>query len=171
MAPEHKNSPLMIAPAKSMIYKDPLGAVLIMSPWNYPVNLAIVPLVGAIAGGNTVLLKVSRHSAATAELLSRLLPKYLDPATFRVEGRGGASFITEVIKHHWDHIFFTGSVSVGRIVARAAAEWLTPVTLELGGKNPCFVDRDVDVKLAAKRIGWGNVFSSGFFFLVPRSQY
>lgn len=144
-----------------------------MSPWNYPVNLALVPLMGAIAGGNTVLLKVSAHSGSTAETLKKLLDKYMDPLAIRVEGKQGAKMITKLLEQKWDHIFFTGSVSVGRIVYQAAAKNLTKCTLELGGKNPCIVDKNVDIDLAAKRIGIIKQFSktlSIFKFFILNSM-
>lgn len=148
-------------PATSWIYPDPLGVVLIMSPWNYPINLAMVPLLGAIAGGNTVFLKLSRHSSNTGAVLEKLVLKYLDCSCIAVESEGGRDMITKLLEPKWNHVFFTGSVKVGKIVYQAAAKHLTPVTLELGGKNPCIVDKDVDLDLAARRIAWGKFFNAG----------
>jgi acyl-CoA reductase-like NAD-dependent aldehyde dehydrogenase len=159
--PEKVYTPVAAQPAQSFVYHDPKGVVLIMSPWNYPVNLALVPLAGAITAGNAALLKLSRHSANVARVVGGLLPKYMDNECIRVENEGGADMITALIKEKWDHIFFTGSVSVGRIVYQAAAQHLTPVTLELGGKNPCILDKDTDIELSARRICWGKFFNAG----------
>eukprot|EP00164_Ancoracysta_twista_P003785 GFYU01005073.1.p1 GENE.GFYU01005073.1~~GFYU01005073.1.p1 ORF type:complete len:571 (+),score=152.62 GFYU01005073.1:112-1713(+) len=161
MKPEMKYTTLGAQPALSYIHNDPVGTVLVMSPWNYPINLALVPLMGAIAGGNCCFLKVSRHSPHSAEVMCRLIPQYLDMACIACEGAGGAAYITELIKHQWDHIFFTGSVNVGQIIYEAASKHLTPCTLELGGKNPCIVDSTADIELAAKRIAWGKWFNCG----------
>ncbi|EFA75481.1 aldehyde dehydrogenase [Heterostelium album PN500] len=159
--PEKVYSPIHFKPSTSHIIKDPLGVALIISPWNYPVNLALVPLIGAIAGGNCALLKLSRHSASTGELMFRLLNKYMDTDCFSFDYEGGAQYITDLLEFKWDHIFFTGSVNVGRIVYQAAAKFLTPVTLELGGKNPCIVDKNINMKLAAKKIVWGKCWNAG----------
>jgi len=161
MEPESVSTNLACIPASSWIFKDPLGTVLIMSPWNYPVNLALVPLIGAIAGGNTVFLKFSRHSSNTGSTLEKLIMKYMDKRCIVAESDGGQPMITRLCEEQWDHVFFTGSVNVGKIVYQAAAKYLTPVTLELGGKNPCIVDKDVDINLAAKRIAWGKFFNCG----------
>lgn len=161
MSPEKVGMSLASFPAANYIYKDPLGVVLVAAPWNFPVNLAIVPLMGAIAAGNTVFLKLSRHSSQTARTLEKLIPEYLDMRAVAVEADGGAAFITALLKEKYDHIFFTGSVAVGKIVYEAAAKHLTPVTLELGGKNPCIVDRSADIALAAKRIAWAKFFNCG----------
>ncbi|KYR01862.1 aldehyde dehydrogenase [Tieghemostelium lacteum] len=154
-------TPIHCKPASSYILREPLGVVLIMSPWNYPVNLALTPLIGAIAGGNCALLKLSRHSRNVGELLYKLLNQYMDVECFSFDWEGGREYISDLLTFKWDHIFFTGSVDVGRIVYQAAAKFLTPVTLELGGKNPCIVDKDVDIKLAAKRIMWGKCWNAG----------
>ncbi|EGC36848.1 aldehyde dehydrogenase [Dictyostelium purpureum] len=154
-------SPIHFKPGSSYILKEPLGVVLIMSPWNYPVNLALVPLIGAIAGGNCALVKLSRHSYNVSKLLYELLTKYMDPECFVFDYEGGAQYITELLEYKWDHIFFTGSVKVGKIVYAAAAKYLTPVTLELGGKNPCIVDKDTDIKFTARRLIWGKCWNAG----------
>ncbi|EGG16246.1 aldehyde dehydrogenase [Cavenderia fasciculata] len=159
--PEKVYTPVGMKPATSHIVKDPLGVVLIISPWNYPVNLALVPLIGAIAAGNCAHVKLSRHSASTGELLHRLLTQYMDKEAFTFDWEGGAQYITDLIEVKWDHIFFTGSVNVGRIVYQAAAKFLTPVTLELGGKNPCIVDKEANLKLAATKIVWGKCWNAG----------
>eukprot|EP01133_Synstelium_polycarpum_P012930 gene12930-15197_t len=159
--PEKVYSPIHFKPSTSYVHKDPLGVALIISPWNYPVNLALVPLIGAIAAGNCALVKLSRHSVAVGTLLHRLLVQYMDPEAFSFDFEGGAQYITDLLEVKWDHIFFTGSVAVGRIVYQAAAKFLTPVTLELGGKNPCIVDKDINLKLAAKKIIWGKCWNAG----------
>jgi acyl-CoA reductase-like NAD-dependent aldehyde dehydrogenase len=135
--------------------------VLIVSPWNYPCNLALVPLIGALAAGNTVFLKVSAYAANTANTLVELIPRYLDTSCVVMEGCGGRHVIKQLLLNKWDHIFFTGSVSVGRIIGEAAGRNLTPCTLELGGKNPCIVDDTIDLRLAARRIAWGKFFNTG----------
>ncbi|GAM21281.1 hypothetical protein SAMD00019534_044560 [Acytostelium subglobosum LB1] len=154
-------SPLHFKPSSSHVLKDPLGVVLIMSPWNYPVNLALIPFAGAIAAGNCALLKLSRHSGNVAQLLHSLLIKYMDNECFAFDSEGGAPYITELLEYKWDHIFFTGSVAVGRIVYQSAAKFLTTVTLELGGKNPCIIHQDANVKLAAKKLVWGKCWNAG----------
>ncbi|PRP88750.1 aldehyde dehydrogenase [Planoprotostelium fungivorum] len=161
LSPQSVSTPISIHPASSELYAEPKGTVLIMSPWNYPINLAIVPLIGAIAGGNTVLLKLSRHSINTSLTLHDLLPRYLDGRAYAIESTGGASLITKLISYKWDHIFFTGSCSVGKLVYQAAALHMTTVTLELGGKNPCIVDSNIDLDLTARRIAWGKFFNCG----------
>jgi acyl-CoA reductase-like NAD-dependent aldehyde dehydrogenase len=161
MTPESVNTNLAALPACSYIYKDPVGVVLVISPWNYPINLALVPLIGAISAGNAVLLKASRHSVNTGRILEKLIPQYVDNTCIAVESDGGAEMITKLIEEKWDHIFFTGSVDVGKVVYAAAAKHLTPVTLELGGKNPCIVDKEVDIDFAAKKIAWGKFWNCG----------
>lgn len=138
----------------------PLGVVCIMTPWNYPVSLLLIPLVSAIAAGNCCLLKPSELAPETASVLKQLLEAYLDTAAIAVF-LGGVPETTVLLKQKFDHIFFTGSSRVGKIVMQAAAEHLTPVTLELGGKSPCIVDRDVSLKLAARRIVFGKLMNSG----------
>jgi acyl-CoA reductase-like NAD-dependent aldehyde dehydrogenase len=176
MAPQRVRTKLGTAPASSSVTPSPKGVVLIMSPWNYPVNLALVPLAGAIAAGNSVFLKVSRHSSNVARVLCDLIPRYLDTRTVAVEGAGGASLITELLRLQWDHIFFTGSVSVGKVVAAAAARTLCPVTLELGGKNPCYIGDVRDLRHAMKRIVWGKFWNASQtcigidYLLVPRHR-
>eukprot|EP01135_Chromosphaera_perkinsii_P002153 Nk52_evm87s217 gene=Nk52_evmTU87s217 len=154
-------TPIALKPSSSKISYEPLGVVLICSPWNYPVNLAIVPLIGAIAAGNCVFLKLSRHAPESSRMLLNLLPMYMDTETLAIDSEGGASYITELISHKWDHIFFTGSVSVGRIVYQAAAKHLTPCTLELGGKNPAIIDKTANLKVVCKRIAWAKFFNCG----------
>jgi aldehyde dehydrogenase (NAD+) len=166
-------TPVMLQPGRSWIVPEPLGVVLVIAPWNYPVQLLLSPLVGALAAGNAVLLKPSEISASTSALLARLLPAYLDPAAVGVV-EGGPRETEELLEHRFDHIFYTGNGRVARVILRAAAEHLTPVTLELGGKSPCLVDRTADLALTARRIAWGKFVNAGQtcvapdYVLVPR---
>lgn len=166
LAPEKVSTPLHSQLGKSLIYREPLGVVLVIAPWNYPLQLALLPMAGAIAAGNCVLLKPSEISAHTSQLLGELVPRYLDPECVAVV-EGGVAETTALLEERFDHVFFTGSTSVGRIVYQAAARHLTPVTLELGGKSPCLVDRDVDLEVAARRIVWGKFFNAGQTCVAP----
>ncbi|KAG0291612.1 aldehyde dehydrogenase 3, member A2 [Dissophora globulifera] len=148
------------------IRKDPLGLVLIIGAWNYPLNLLLAPAVGAIAAGNTVLLKPSEVAANTAALLTKLLPSYLDQRCYRIVN-GAAAETTLLLEHKFDHIFYTGSGAVGKIIMGAAAKQLTPVTLELGGKSPAFIARDVDVAVTARRLSFGKFFNCGQTCIAP----
>ena len=146
-------------PSRSEVHADPYGVVLILSPWNYPVNLALTPLVGAIAAGNCVVLKCSRNSAHTSELLQKLLGEAF-PQSY-VCCLDASSDYDEVLKQKYDYIFFTGSPRVGKTVMKAASENLIPVSLELGGKSPCIVDETANLPLAVKRIVWGKFLNAG----------
>ncbi|KAF9960571.1 aldehyde dehydrogenase 3, member A2 [Modicella reniformis] len=148
------------------IRKDPLGVVLIIGAWNYPLNLLLAPAVGAIAAGNTVVLKPSEIAPNTAMVLSSLLPTYLDQRAYRIIN-GAVDETSLLLEQKFDHIFFTGSGSVGKIIMGAAAKQLTPVTLELGGKSPAFVARDVDIAIAARRLIWGKFFNCGQTCIAP----
>jgi acyl-CoA reductase-like NAD-dependent aldehyde dehydrogenase len=145
---------------------EPLGTVLVIGTWNYPFNTAICPLIGAIGGGNTVALKLSEIAEHTATLLTDLIPRYLDQDVCRVVN-GSVDVATELLKLRWDHIFYTGNTQVGKIIAKAAAEYLTTCTLELGGKSPCIIDRNVDLVLAAKRIAYGKLLNCGQTCVAP----
>ncbi|MBL4745150.1 MAG: aldehyde dehydrogenase [Flavobacteriaceae bacterium] len=153
-------------PSYSKIYKDPLGKVLIIAPWNYPFQLALAPVIGAIAAGNTVVLKPSELASNTASLVQRIISTVFDQSHVAVI-EGGVETSQFLLKQRWDFIFFTGSVAVGKIVAKAAAAHLTPVTLELGGKNPCIIDETTDLKLAAKRLVWGKFLNAGQTCIAP----
>lgn len=142
------------------IRKDPFGVVLIIGPWNYPVHLLLIPLVGAIAAGNCSILKPSEVSTSTEKLMSELLPRYLDQDCFAVVC-GGPQETTQLLESKFDYIFFTGSPNVGKIIMTAAAKQLTPVTLELGGKNPCIIDNGCDPKTTANRVIWSHFFNAG----------
>ncbi|XP_074120013.1 aldehyde dehydrogenase, dimeric NADP-preferring [Sminthopsis crassicaudata] len=148
------------------IHSEPLGVVLVIGAWNYPFNLSIQPMVGAIAAGNAVVLKPSEVSEKTALLCAELLPQYLDKDLFPVIN-GGVPETTELLKEKFDHILYTGSTGVGKIVMTAAAKHLTPVTLELGGKSPCYVDKDCDLDVACRRIAWGKFMNCGQTCVAP----
>jgi aldehyde dehydrogenase (NAD+) len=166
MAPERASIPLFAQPGKCSIYRDALGVVLIFAPWNYPLQLALVPLIGAIAGGNCVVLKPSEVAPATSRLLAEVLTQYLDGDCVQI-AEGGPEVATELLAERFDHIFYTGNGTVGRIVLQAAVKHLTPVTLELGGKSPCIVDRSADLDVAARRIVWGKFMNAGQTCVAP----
>jgi aldehyde dehydrogenase (NAD+) len=166
MRPTKVSTPLSNQPGHSKVVHEPLGVVLIMAPWNYPFNLTLTPLIGAIAAGNCAALKPSEVSAHTSALLARLIPAYLDSDAFAVF-EGGPDISTELLEQRFDHIFFTGSEKIGRIVMTAAARHLTPVTLELGGKSPCIIAADSDLELAARRVAWGKYLNAGQTCIAP----
>jgi aldehyde dehydrogenase (NAD+) len=166
MKPEKVATPMPLQPGKSLIVREPLGVVLVISAWNYPIALAITPLAGALAAGNCALLKPSEVAPKTSALLAELLPKYLDSSALEVI-EGGVPETTELLAQRFDHIFYTGSTNVGKIVMAAAAKHLTPVTLELGGKSPCIIDRDVDLAVAARRVAWGKFYTTGQTCIAP----
>ena len=153
-------------PSSAKIYSEPYGTVLIIAPWNYPFQLAISPLIGAIAAGNTIVLKPSELTPHTSTILREIIEAVFDERHVAVI-EGGVPVAQELLTLRWDYIFFTGSVNVGRIVAKAAAEFITPVTLELGGKSPCVVDDSASIKLAAKRIAWGKFINGGQTCIAP----
>jgi aldehyde dehydrogenase (NAD+) len=155
--------PLM---GRSFVVRDPLGVVLIIAPWNYPVGLLLSPLVGAIAAGNAVVLKPSEVTAHTSAILAERLPKYLDTDAIALV-EGGVPETSALLEQRFDHIMYTGNGSVGRIVMAAAAKHLTPVTLELGGKSPCIVDRSADIAVTARRIAWGKFLNAGQTCIAP----
>lgn len=166
MKPEPVRTPLITQPGSSWIHKEPLGVVLIIAPWNYPFQLAISPLLGAIAAGNCAVVKPSEVSAATSAVITQWLPHYVDPDCIQVVP-GGVPETTALLAETFDHIFYTGNGAVARIVMAAAAKNLTPVTLELGGKSPCIVDKRVDLRTAARRIVWGKFFNAGQTCVAP----
>ncbi len=157
---------LLNFPSSDFIFKEPYGTVLIIAPWNYPYQLALAPLIGAVAAGNTVVLKPSELTPNTSALLSKII-KHVFPPEFVTVIEGGVDTSTQLLNQVWDYIFFTGSVGVGKIVAKAAAPNLTPITLELGGKNPCIIDKSANLKLAAKRIVWGKFVNAGQTCIAP----
>ena len=157
---------LLNFPSKDYIYKEPYGKVLIIAPWNYPFQLALCPLISAFAAGNQVVLKPSELTPKTSEIIAKIISKVFHKNDVNVI-EGGIEVSQQLLSERWDYIFFTGSVAVGKIVAKAAAENLTPVTLELGGKNPCIIDETANLKLAAKRIVWGKFINAGQTCIAP----
>lgn len=166
LRPRRVSVPGALLPARAFTVLEPLGVVLIIAPWNYPVQLLFGPLVGALAAGNAVVLKPSELAPATSAVIARLVPEYLDRRAVAVV-EGGVTETTELLAERWDHIFFTGNARVGRIVASAAAEHLTPTTLELGGKSPVYVDDSTDIVAAARRIAWGKFMNAGQTCVAP----
>lgn len=170
MKPNRKQTPLVLWPAVSKTYSEPLGTVLIIGPWNYPFSLICTPLIGAIAAGNCAILKPSELTTHTAQIIAQLVEKYFDKQFIRVV-QGGIPETTALLNLKFDHIFFTGSTSVGKIVMQAAAKNLVPVTLELGGKSPVIVHEDADLDLAARRIVWGKFYNAGQTCVAPDYLY
>jgi aldehyde dehydrogenase (NAD+) len=161
MRPEDYSSTWSFFGSKAKVVKEPLGTILIIGAWNVPLLVCLEPLMGAISAGNCAVLKPSELTPNLSALFADLFPKYLDPACFKVYN-GGPEIATELLKQKWDHIFYTGNGTVARIIMRAAAEHLTPVTLELGGKSPAIVDLDtIDVNNFAKRLFFGKIFNNG----------
>lgn len=164
--PKHVFPAFLNFPSSSKIYKEPYGTVLIIAPWNYPYQLALAPLIGAIAAGNTVVLKPSELTPRTSKVLKEIIEAVFDPQLVAVV-EGGVDVSSALLEERWDYIFFTGSVQVGKIIAKAAAKFLTPITLELGGKNPCIIDDTASISLAAKRIVWGKCINGGQTCIAP----
>ncbi|MFT5942668.1 MAG: aldehyde dehydrogenase (NAD+) [Sediminicola sp.] len=164
--PKSVSSSWLNFPSTDKIYKEPFGTILIIAPWNYPFQLALLPLVAAVAAGNTVVVKPSEATPNTSKIIKSILD-----AVFPIEHvaviEGGVKESQELLKERWDYIFFTGSTRVGQIVYESAAKHLTPVTLELGGKNPCIVDESSSLDLAAKRICWGKFLNAGQTCIAP----
>ncbi|KAH8082835.1 aldehyde dehydrogenase [Cristinia sonorae] len=148
------------------VIKDPKGTVLVIVPFNLPVMLSFIPLMGAIAAGNTVLVKPSELAPATSQLLAELIAKYLDPDVVRVV-QGGVEETSKILELQWDHIVYTGGPRVARIISAAAAKHLTPLTLELGGKSPVIIDPKSDLRLAARRIWWAKLVNAGQICVAP----
>ena len=159
---------LLSMSSTSHIMPQPKGVCLIIAPWNYPFLLVIAPMIAAIAAGNTVILKPAEHTRATAELINELIPRYFAPEVARVVLGKGAVVIPNMMKQfRFDHVFYTGGNAVGKEIARMAAEKLVPVTLELGGKNPCVVDSSANLKVAARRIIWSKLINAGQTCIAP----
>lgn len=157
---------LEVFPASARIYPEPLGVVLIIGAWNYPFDLVLSPLIGAIAAGNCAILKPSEIALHSSNLLAEIIPKYFDSGYIAVV-EGGVETNQQLLAEKFDHIFFTGGTAVGKIVMAAAAKHLTPVTLELGGKSPCIVDTDINIEHTARRIAWGKFFNAGQTCIAP----
>ena len=153
--PRRVPTPAIAQPGRSFVQPEPLGVALIIGAWNYPLQLIFAPLVPAIAAGNCAVLKPSEVTPATSALIAEMVPQYLDRRAFAVV-EGAVPETTALLERHFDHIFYTGGAAVGRIVMKAAAEHLTPVTLELGGKSPAIVDESADLASAARRLAWGK---------------
>jgi aldehyde dehydrogenase (NAD+) len=166
MRPRTVKTPLTLWPSNSKIHFDPLGVVLIIGPWNYPFQLLLAPLIGAIAAGNCAVLKPSELTPNTSQLLAKIIGSAFQPEFIAVV-EGGVEETTGLLEQEFDHIFFTGSTTVGRIVMQSSAKNLVPVTLELGGKSPCIVTADADLALAARRIVWGKFYNAGQTCVAP----
>ncbi len=164
--PRRVGLPIHLKPGSARIVPEPLGTVLIIGPWNYPLQLLLAPLVPALAAGNTAILKPPVASPATAAVIEERLPTYLDERAVQVV-TGGIPETTALLNERFDHIFYTGNGTVGKIVMRAAAEHLTPITLELGGKSPAIVASSADVPVSARRIAWGKCVNAGQTCVAP----
>lgn len=157
---------LLNFPSSDYILSEPYGKVLVIAPWNYPFQLALCPLIAAVAAGNQVVVKPSELTPNTSSIISKIVNQVFDESHVEVKP-GGIEMSQHLLSQRWDYIFFTGSVAVGKIVAKAAAEFLTPITLELGGKNPCIIDENCNIKLTAKRIVWGKFLNAGQTCIAP----
>ncbi|MEM9076338.1 MAG: aldehyde dehydrogenase [Bacteroidota bacterium] len=164
--PKRVQGPLANLPSSNWLYHEPYGSVLIISPWNYPFMLCISPLIGALAAGNTVVLKPSELSPNTSKAIFTLVEEVF-PKEYVTVVEGGVEVSQELLAEQWDYIFFTGSSHIGKIIYKSAAEHLTPVTLELGGKNPCIIDETAAIHLAATRIAWGKFMNAGQTCVAP----
>ncbi len=164
--PRKVKSSLAQLGSNSYIYPEPYGVALIIAPWNYPFQLAVGPLIGAIAAGNCAILKPSELTPRTSALLLKLIQNHF-PEEYIAVVEGGVEASTALLKEKFDYIFFTGSVPVGKVIMESAAKHLTPVTLELGGKSPCIVHKDANLKFAAKRIAWGKFMNAGQTCVAP----
>ncbi len=164
LAPQRVSVPWQYQPARASIVLEPLGVMLVVAPWNYPVLLLLGPLVGALAAGNTAVLKPSELAPRTAAVLADLVPRHVDGVAVVT---GDAERTTELLRERFDHIVYTGGARVARIVMTAAAQHLTPVTLELGGKSPAWIDGTTDLPAAARRIAWGKLVNAGQTCVAP----
>lgn len=164
--PEKVKSSWINFPSSDFIYQQPYGNVLVLAPWNYPFQLSVSPVIGALAAGNTVVLKPSEYSPHTSKVIEDIFKEIYPPEVVSVV-QGGVSASEKLLEQKWDYVFFTGSVPVGRIVAKAIAPHLTPATLELGGKNPCIIHDSAKIELAAKRIVWGKFINAGQTCIAP----
>ncbi|WP_332446277.1 aldehyde dehydrogenase [Sphaerochaeta sp.] len=165
-AKKRVRSSLLSFPSKSYTIAQPLGVVLVMSPWNYPLQLTLAPMISAMAAGNCVIVKPSRYSTHTSAAIEELLLK-LFPSHYIATFQGGSEMNQQLLSYRFDHIFFTGSPSVGKVVMQSAAQTLTPITLELGGKSPVIVEADCNLALAARRIIWGKCLNAGQTCVAP----
>ncbi|GAA0458472.1 aldehyde dehydrogenase [Alkalibacillus silvisoli] len=166
MAPEKVKSPTSHKGAKSLIYKQPYGVTLIISPWNYPLHLALAPLIGAVAGGNTAVIKPSEFTTNTSQLIEKMVKETFEEKYITVI-QGEKEVSEALLDEPFDYIFFTGSTQVGKAVMEKASKQLIPITLELGGKSPCIVDSDAKIQIAARRIAWGKLINAGQTCVAP----
>jgi aldehyde dehydrogenase (NAD+) len=164
--PQRVRVRMILQPARATIVPEPLGVILVIAPWNYPVHLTLLPTAYALAAGNSVVVKPSEVAAATSAALARWVPEYLDPGAVAIV-EGDAAVASSLLAQRWDHIFYTGNGQIGRVVMSAAAKHLTPVTLELGGKSPVIVDRSANIEVAAKRVVWGKFVNAGQTCVAP----
>jgi len=168
MEPQRVGTDLANLPSTSTIYRDPLGVVLIIAPWNYPLQLSLIPLVGAIAGGNCAVIKPSEFAPATAAVMQKIISENFDANYITLVQGDGAEIVPAMIQQfRFDHIFYTGSVPVGKAIYKMAAEQLVPITLELGGKSPAIVEADANIAVAAKRITMGKFLNAGQTCVAP----
>lgn len=166
MRPKRVATPIVHFPSTSKIYSEPYGSVLIMAPWNYPLQLALVPLAGCLAAGNCAVVKPSNYSPATSAVIKKIITESFPPEYVSV-AEGGREVNQDLLDQPFDYIFFTGGTTVGKLVIEKAAQHLTPVTLELGGKSPCIVDETADITLSARRIIWGKLLNAGQTCVAP----
>ncbi|MGP6169872.1 aldehyde dehydrogenase family protein [Microbacterium sp. A204] len=166
MKPERVPTPVIMEPGHTEVRRDPLGVTLIIGAWNEPFMLTLAPLVAAIAGGNTAVIKPSEVAVACSKVVADMIPRYLDPQAFAVV-EGAVPETTALLEQNWDLIFFTGSPGVGKIIHQAAAKQLTPVVLELGGKNPTVVHSSADLRTAARRIAYMRYINAGHICTAP----
>ena len=170
MRPERVFPSLGQMPSSVKVYREPRGVVLIMSPWNYPLLLTLSPLIGALSAGNCAVVKPSAYSPASSALIKDLLERVFPPEYVHIV-QGGREENTALLKERFDHIFFTGSTAVGKVVMRSASEYLTPVTLELGGKSPAIIDASADIASAARKIVFGKIINAGQTCIAPDHLY
>ena len=164
--PEYVIPSLLNFPSTDYILKEPYGNVLIIAPWNYPFQLALCPLIAAVAAGNSVVVKPSELTPSTSSVISKIITEVFNKNHVQVI-EGGVTVSQELLAQRWNYIFFTGSVAVGKVVAKAAANFMTPTTLELGGKNPCILGENCNIQLTAKRIVWGKFLNAGQTCIAP----
>lgn len=164
--PQRRPTPMKLFPSRSKIISEPLGTALIISPWNYPVQLLLTPLVGVISSGCTAVLKPSPYVPEVSDVIEKMIRNTF-PEEYVAVVQGDRDVNTALLEQRWDMIFFTGSPSFGRAVMAAAAKNLTPVVLELGGKSPCIIDKDADIEVAAKRVAWGKSLNAGQTCIAP----
>ena len=164
--PQRRPTPMKLFPSRSKIISEPLGTALIISPWNYPVQLLLTPLVGVISSGCTAVLKPSPYVPEVSDVIEKMIRDTF-PEEYVAVVQGDRDVNKALLEQRWDMIFFTGSPSFGRAVMAAAAKNLTPVVLELGGKSPCIIDKDADIEVAAKRVAWGKSLNAGQTCIAP----